>query len=390
MWQTALEQAQRTLGIPELSAARFSKGRWSFYGDPERRYPIASVTKTFTARAVELAGIDLDQPVRARLPGFRLHDPRATERMTVRDLLCHRSGLPPHTWAWVFARERRADWIVKRLPYLAHIGPHDNAYRYSNIGYAIAGALLPGDWERFLQSKVIRPLGLTKTAFLTQHWYKGGDVAPPHRGGKAVAPFVARAGHLIGPASELLSSTADLTRWIDHMRDANTDCLTSQIRMAPGTDRWYALGWRRDRTLIWHTGSCTGYSSIVAMNPARSVAMCIACNQHGVTKHLETLVRGGRVAENARAPAPSFPIPKGAAKAPQLGLTGTWRHPGYGELVIASDGSVRFHGTEAGRVRGKTWTMQPYGLDFELNQRGNTLDIPLEPKLAPIKFSKRD
>jgi CubicO group peptidase (beta-lactamase class C family) len=36
--------------------------------------------------------------VRDYMPEFRLSDAVATERVTVRDLLCHQSGLPRHDW----------------------------------------------------------------------------------------------------------------------------------------------------------------------------------------------------------------------------------------------------------------------------------------------------
>jgi CubicO group peptidase (beta-lactamase class C family) len=38
--------------------------------------------------------LDWTKPVRDYIPEFRLHDAVATERVTVRDLLCHQSGLP--------------------------------------------------------------------------------------------------------------------------------------------------------------------------------------------------------------------------------------------------------------------------------------------------------
>lgn len=61
-------------------------------------FPIASVTKSFTVLSlgslVEAGKLDWDQPVRSYLPDFQLYDPTATEHMTARDLVSHRSGLP--------------------------------------------------------------------------------------------------------------------------------------------------------------------------------------------------------------------------------------------------------------------------------------------------------
>ncbi|WP_259392293.1 beta-lactamase family protein [Paenibacillus thiaminolyticus] len=49
-----------------------------------------------------------DRPVKEYLPNFKLFDGFATERITIRDMLCHRSGLPRHDLMWYnapFTRE---------------------------------------------------------------------------------------------------------------------------------------------------------------------------------------------------------------------------------------------------------------------------------------------
>jgi len=67
-------------------------------------FAIGSCTKAFAAGSVGIAvddgKLDWDTPVRRYLPEFALYDPVATERMTPRDLLCHRSGLPGHDFLW--------------------------------------------------------------------------------------------------------------------------------------------------------------------------------------------------------------------------------------------------------------------------------------------------
>src|SRR6185369_17301619 len=61
-------------------------------------FDTGSVTKSFTALGAAILVDDgklaWDKPVREYLPWFRMYDPAATELMTVRDLLTHRSGLP--------------------------------------------------------------------------------------------------------------------------------------------------------------------------------------------------------------------------------------------------------------------------------------------------------
>jgi CubicO group peptidase (beta-lactamase class C family) len=64
---------------------------------PQTPFLLASTTKSFTALAVmqlvEAGKVDLDAPVQRYLPWFRLADPAASARITVRHLLNHTSGL---------------------------------------------------------------------------------------------------------------------------------------------------------------------------------------------------------------------------------------------------------------------------------------------------------
>ena len=67
-------------------------------------FPIASCTKAFTTAAMSILAdqgkLDWDTPVRAYIPSFKLYDPFATERVTPRDLVSHRTGLPRHDLVW--------------------------------------------------------------------------------------------------------------------------------------------------------------------------------------------------------------------------------------------------------------------------------------------------
>src|SRR5712672_3536751 len=68
----------------------------------DTQFMICSITKSFTSTGLALLvderRLDWKKPVRDYIPEFRLHDAVATDRITVRDLLCHHSGLPRHDW----------------------------------------------------------------------------------------------------------------------------------------------------------------------------------------------------------------------------------------------------------------------------------------------------
>ena len=72
--------------------------------DADTIFAIGSSSKAFTTLGmgilVDQGKLDWDKPVREYIPTFKLHDAFATDRMTPRDLVCHRSGLPRHDLMW--------------------------------------------------------------------------------------------------------------------------------------------------------------------------------------------------------------------------------------------------------------------------------------------------
>ena len=72
-------------------------------------FPLASCTKAFTSTALAMlvdgGKLGWDDPVRKHLPDFHLADPDADALVTVRDLLCHRTGVGGHDFLWY-----RAPW----------------------------------------------------------------------------------------------------------------------------------------------------------------------------------------------------------------------------------------------------------------------------------------
>lgn len=79
-------------------------------------FAIGSSTKAFTAIAaaqlVDEGLLDWDQPVNSYLQDFQMFDPVATDRLTMRDMLCHRSGLPRHEMVWYNSLAPEKNWCT--------------------------------------------------------------------------------------------------------------------------------------------------------------------------------------------------------------------------------------------------------------------------------------
>jgi CubicO group peptidase (beta-lactamase class C family) len=156
--------------VPAAAAAVVGpSGVLAEFGDTERRFDLASVTKPLVARAVQVAieegVVDLDTP--AGPPGS-----------TVRHLLAHTSGLSMRTG------EVQAEPGRRRI--------------YSNYGFGVLAENLQQasdiEFERYLAEAVFEPLGMGSSALV------GGVEAAGYGGESTVADLAVFAADLLQPA----------------------------------------------------------------------------------------------------------------------------------------------------------------------------------------------
>jgi serine-type D-Ala-D-Ala carboxypeptidase len=130
-------------------------------------FDLASVTKVMATTwammlLVDQGLLDLDAPVHTYLPDFRGLD---KDRITVRDLLTHRSGL--HRWKPVYyhaGTPPEAYAFIRDLPLEFGVGEDR---RYSDLGFMLAGYLVEAvsgrPLDQFLHQELYGPLGLART-----------------------------------------------------------------------------------------------------------------------------------------------------------------------------------------------------------------------------------
>jgi CubicO group peptidase (beta-lactamase class C family) len=84
---------------------------------PDTRFAIGSCTKAFTTTAMALlvdeGKMGWDDSVRKHLPYFRLSDPLADANVTMRDIVCHRTGLSRNDLLWYNSPWSREEIIRK-------------------------------------------------------------------------------------------------------------------------------------------------------------------------------------------------------------------------------------------------------------------------------------
>jgi CubicO group peptidase (beta-lactamase class C family) len=149
------------------------------------QFLICSITKSFTATGVALLHnewrLDWTKPVRDYIPEFRLHDAVATERITVRDLLCHQSGLPRHDWVH-FPGDRSPAEMLGLMRHLELSRDIRAAWQYNNLCYNVGGFLIERvsgqRYEDFIHVRLTDKLGMT-VSFTLEDLEASADAARP-------------------------------------------------------------------------------------------------------------------------------------------------------------------------------------------------------------------
>ncbi|MEW1632854.1 serine hydrolase domain-containing protein [Streptomyces sp. NPDC093801] len=255
--------------------------------DTRARFRIGSVTKTFSTvvllQLVDEKKIELDTPVNHYLPGLLPDD-----RITVRHLLTHRSGLSDYTNAMFdktvpgFEAVRNKVFSYQELVNLSLAEPRTTepgaSYQYSNTNFVVVGMLIEKatgkpvakEYER----RIIKPLKLRDTAYV----HPGTEIAGLHTHGyltpdEAGAPLVDSTEQTVSwaqSAGAMISSPADLSTFMSALvggRLVAPKLLDEMLVMTP-TDaaktRFYGLGLRRydlscGTSVYGHTGTVQGF-----------------------------------------------------------------------------------------------------------------------------------
>ncbi|WP_241844984.1 serine hydrolase domain-containing protein [Streptomyces silvensis] len=276
--------------------------------DPDTRFEIGSLTKTFTAlllaEMVARGEVAYDDPVTRFLPRAAAPPVRGAP-ITLLHLATHTSGLPrlppglvrsgaPAWYSNPYAAYS-ADAFHRALARTRPRAAPGTRVRYSNFGVALLGDLLtraahgPGDgaYAPLLAARVLDPLGLTRTNCAanppqaTGYWH--GRVRPAWE-----IPGLPGAGAGRSSARDLLTTLdalldpdavpADVPRTL---RTALADVTVPRIAL-PRTHHRIALVWnirsRHDRDLFHHSGGTRGFTAFAGFSPQRDVALTALAN----------------------------------------------------------------------------------------------------------------
>ncbi|QGW27516.1 serine hydrolase [Phnomibacter ginsenosidimutans] len=314
--------------VPGVSIAVVEKNKVLFtggfgYRDYENKKPvtgntlfaIGSCTKAFTAsligNLVKDFSLDLDAPISSYYPALKFYNSELTSNVTVRDLLCHRTGLPRHDYAWYSGAMGNRDSMVRLIKYLEPSAPLRQTFQYNNLNYVALARLLEityqKSWEQLIEEKLFAPLSMKSSS--TGQMSNASDYSIGYinkNGHLQELDFLPSALSGIAPAGGIASSANDMAKWLLMWTNQGAfdgkeiitaefykQAISSQMIASANlpsklmSDYYffnYGLGWYtvnyRGHYGVGHGGNINGFSSFVSFLPIDSIGIFISVNQH--------------------------------------------------------------------------------------------------------------
>lgn len=308
-----IAEEMRKASIPGVAVAIAKDGRIVYakgfgYADLENKVSftpqtvsrIGSISKTFTALAVmqlvEQGKINLDAEVQTYAPTF----PRKQSPITIRQLLCHQTGIRHYKGDEFLSAKRYNDVesalaIFKDDPLLHEPG---EKFTYTTYGYNLLSRVVEtASGERFndyLQKHIFAPIGLKQTFFDEQQrlvsnrarYYTKQKDQPVEN-----APQVDQSNKWGGGG--LLSTVEDLIKYgaaydgSQLARPATIAQMFTAQKLRDGKPTGYGLGWAiaddQGKRRVEHSGGSAGATSILTKYPEQGliIAALVNCDHYG-------------------------------------------------------------------------------------------------------------
>jgi len=237
---------------------------------PETIYDLASLTKvigltTTVMMLVDSGQINLDAPVQTYVPAFQ---GAGKERVTIRHLLTHSSGMP--AWRPIFREAASREGALQLIDTTALLRQPSDTFVYSDLGAIVlaqaAEAVAGQGIDAFLAQHLFVPLAMRSTRYLPPESWRQRiaptetDTAFRHRAlwGEVHDENAGRLGGVSGHAG-LFSTAPDLATFAQWLLDARLTpgrrpgvsrpqlprelvlLFTRRQNIPPGSSR--ALGW---------------------------------------------------------------------------------------------------------------------------------------------------
>lgn len=279
--------------------------------DVHTAFRIASVSKTFagtlTGKMVDQGKLNWDDNVHAYFPEFKLKNPEYADKMEIKHILSHSTGLIQHAYTNFIEDGKSLDKMIGALSDVKLTTGPGNTYSYQNVAYGVIEPVLQAvtglDYQSLMQKEIFKPLRMNDASINYEGMMSNENIAYPNyprRGGWATGR-ISKTYYNVASAGGINASISDMANYMIAMtghrpevisQSAIDDIFEPQIQTRirwKYFSRWkdykkshYGLGWRivknGESTIAYHGGYVNGFRSQLAINEAEDIGICVLSN----------------------------------------------------------------------------------------------------------------
>lgn len=274
-------------------------------------FRLGSLSKGFaavlTGMLVEQGVLDWHDKVVKNVPNFALKDTAQTQRIEIRHILSHTSGLPYHAYTNLIEDGLSLDKIIPKLASLDLIGKEGEFYAYQNATFAIIEKVIESvtdsSYSTLLRHKIFKAIQMKNASVSYDGLIEAENLAKPHGYNSRQEDYVSlrnsKKYYNAVSAGGVNASISDMAQWMllllgnhpEIISDKTLDYIFKPIIKVNTwrySRRWgirrsfYALGWRvlkfRERNIAFHGGYVNGYRSEIAIDRKNKLGICVLFN----------------------------------------------------------------------------------------------------------------
>lgn len=273
-------------------------------------FRIASVSKTFAgavaSQLVQHNIFDWDDPISGILPQYAIGTDVTSQKMTLRHVMSHTTGLMPHAFSNMLDAGVAYDKIQEKFHEIPTVCAPGRCYGYQNVVFSLVADVvetsLQTSYEDFVRENIFAPLGMTQASMNYEDFVANPHASDPHQFGRNGwrVSSVNKAYYSTGPAAGINATILDMSRWAQANLGAFPEVLPLSLLEMQHTPvvetprgnyfnrwprlekAWYGLGWRimdyAGVRVIHHGGGVRGYRSEMVLIPAYDLGLVVLIN----------------------------------------------------------------------------------------------------------------
>ncbi|GAA6170636.1 hypothetical protein NBRC116592_03060 [Colwellia sp. KU-HH00111] len=290
-------------------------------------FRLASVSKTFASTITTMLAqenvLNLSAPITQYVPRFTLAKKGAAEKIQLKHILSHSSGLMPNAYDNLLHENWSMSKIINRFDRINPICLPEQCYGYQNITFGLLQPAIeasqPHSYAALLAQRLFSPLKMNDSSVGFTAFQQHQNTAKPHvlrktiltkqkdNRGKRLKQYIWRKVpvapdfYKVAPSAGVNSSISDLAQWLianlGHSPEVLspallTEVTTPRIKTKKDlrrkywrehlTDAHYGYGWRiyqlQKQTIIYHSGWVEGFRADIGYSPELGLGFAMLIN----------------------------------------------------------------------------------------------------------------